>query len=419
MTAAREGDLRSAQELLKLKPSAAKFCTFGVRTSPIHFAAARGHTEIVDLLLEHGTDVNCRNYCGQTAMMHACRFGRWEAVQSLIIYKADIEKYDLLSGRMAIHYAAASGHVQCLRLLLADYLPSSFEEPFPSRELIEIVNAQADSGVTALHFAALNGHTECLILLLDLGARVGALTGQEGIQEWDDIGSASTPLHYAACSGSLACCQILLSRGADRNFKNDNGWTSQYVARFWKRHAVEELLSPDCVLELPIIPPSRYLSLPLKSILSVARLERNSRRKSDEEACGVCLERSTAVASAACGHQLCVPCALNLCSLGSLQSSSSTLRHGELPCPFCRQGIVKFIKKPEGSVLEKVHELPDSPEGEEGTKMESWTAPTSTPIENKESSSPSDKVQDTRVNKEEEQPDVLEDCRATSVISNS
>lgn len=34
-----------------------------------------GHNEIVALLLEGGADVNPINYCGQTTLIQACRYG--------------------------------------------------------------------------------------------------------------------------------------------------------------------------------------------------------------------------------------------------------------------------------------------------------------------------------------------------------
>jgi E3 ubiquitin-protein ligase XBAT32/33 len=46
-----------------------------------------------------------------------------------------------------------------------------------------------------------------------------------------------------------------------------------------------------------------------------------------------------------CGHQLCVKCALYLCST-SIIPSEIMGPPGSIPCPLCRTGIVSFIKLP-------------------------------------------------------------------------
>ena len=90
--------------------------------------------------------------------MQACQHGHWEVVQTLIIFNANvwsllttifvvyfdsnqinswvvkhcllnwialqIHKADYLNGGTALHLAALNGHTRCIRLILADYIPS-------------------------------------------------------------------------------------------------------------------------------------------------------------------------------------------------------------------------------------------------------------------------------------------------------
>ncbi|XP_047342084.1 E3 ubiquitin-protein ligase XBAT33-like [Impatiens glandulifera] len=369
VSAARDGDLVEAKMLLDCNPYFAKYSTFGGLNSPLHFAAAKGHNEIVALLLENGADVNSRNYCGQTALMQACIYGHWEVVQTLLLFKCNVTRPDYLSGRTALHFAAVNGHVRCMRLVLADFTPStpfvSINSNYESRDdtivmgnhsaLSKFVNRSADGGITALHMAALNGYFDCVQLLLDLHANVLAATFPYG-SSVDLIGSGSTPLHYAARGGNLKCCQILLAKGASRSTVNSSGSLPVDVAKMWGRHWLEPLLDPNTIPAVPVFPPSNYLALPLMSVLNIARdygLNCSTNCSDEADICSVCLERICTVAAEGCGHKLCVRCALYLCSTSSIVPSESRGPPGSIPCPLCRRGIVSFKKLP-GSPAKEV-----------------------------------------------------------------
>ncbi|KAL5548879.1 hypothetical protein UlMin_004110 [Ulmus minor] len=361
VSAARDGDLQEAKALLEINPRLVRYSTFGVRNSPLHYSAAQGHHEIVSLLLESGVDINLRNYRGQTALMQACQHGHWEVVQTLILFKANIHRADYLNGGTALHLAALNGHTRCIRLLLADYIPSSpncgkmlrnmsdNEESisgFDHKALFRVINRPADGGVTALHMAALNGHVESVQLLLNLGASVSVATVEDGTTI-DLIGAGSTALHYAACGGNAQCCEILIARGANLTAENANGWNPLMVARSWHRNCLEEILStqPD---DHPRIFPSPYLCVPLMSIVKIARecgWRTNDSLPNCQDPCVVCLERPCTVAAGGCEHEFCTRCALYLCST----NCTSTVTHGppgSITCPLCRNGIVSFAKLP-------------------------------------------------------------------------
>ncbi|XP_020264765.1 probable E3 ubiquitin-protein ligase XBOS32 isoform X2 [Asparagus officinalis] len=357
VSAARDGDLQEAKALLEYNPRLARYSTFGVRNSPLHYSAAQGHYEIVSLLVESGVDINLRNFRGQTALMQACQYGHWEVVQILMLFKANIHKTDYLNGGTALHFAALNGHTRCIRLLLADYVPSipnflntmrrtqevslsDFDE-----DLSEMINKRADGGITALHMAALNGHAESLQLLLDLGACVTDVTVEDGTTI-DLIGAGSTALHYAACGGNAVCCQVLISRGASLIAQNANGWTPLMVARSWHRNWLEGILSRRPEGRIKIL-PSPFISLPMMSIMRISR-EYGWRHTIQSPACidpcAVCLERRCTVSAEGCGHEFCTRCALYLCSTNTAIASSGP--PGSIPCPLCRNPIVSFIKIP-------------------------------------------------------------------------
>ncbi|XP_042413540.1 probable E3 ubiquitin-protein ligase XBOS32 isoform X1 [Zingiber officinale] len=370
VSAARDGDLQEAKALLEYNPRLARYSTFGVRNSPLHYSAAQGHHEIVSLLIESGVDINLRNIRGQTALMQACQYGHWEVVQTLMLFKPNIHRTDYVNGGTALHFAALNGHARCIRLILADYVPSIPEfwdsmmgksthestiSDFDKSALSKLVNQKADGGITALHMAALNGHAETVSLLLDLGASVSEVTTEDG-STIDLIGAGSTPLHYAACGGNAVCCEVLIARGASLSTENVNGCTPLMVAHSWRRNWLEGILNKQLHVNIKIL-PSPYLSLPLMSIIKIAR-EFGWRSTIHSPACidpcVVCLERRCTVAAEVCNHEFCTRCALYLCSTNSTTTIISG-PPGSIPCPLCRHAIVSFTKIPG---MSPVRELP-------------------------------------------------------------
>nr|CAD1827842.1 unnamed protein product [Ananas comosus var. bracteatus] len=222
---------------------------------------------------------------------------------------------------------------------------------FDDDALDTIVNRKADGGITALHMAALNGHGDAVQLLLDLGARVSEVTVEDGTTI-DLIGAGSTPLHYAACGGNAVCCQILIARGANLNAENSNGWTPLMVARSWHRNWLEGILSRQPEARI-LTPPSPYLSLPLMSIMGIAR--EYGWKSTDLSPAYI-----DHVLSAWNGDAPLQPRVLHemrpLPVLHQQHLDHCAGPAGAIPCPLCRHAIVSFIALP--GMTSPVRELP-------------------------------------------------------------
>jgi ankyrin repeat protein len=83
----------------------------------LHIAAAHDRNDIVELLLEFGSDVNAKSDGGWQPLHNACEKGALEIVRILLEAGAEINA-KLLNGMAPLHLAAQGGHLDVVRLLL-------------------------------------------------------------------------------------------------------------------------------------------------------------------------------------------------------------------------------------------------------------------------------------------------------------
>ena len=85
--------------------------------STLLFAAAHGHREIVQALIDAGADVNHQNNDGHTALIRASYWGYLEIVQTLIDAGADVNHQNQF-GDTALMQAAERGHLEIVQTLI-------------------------------------------------------------------------------------------------------------------------------------------------------------------------------------------------------------------------------------------------------------------------------------------------------------
>ncbi len=284
-TAASIGELERVRELLDQDPSLAnrvsEYVTYYIGSgAPLKNAAARGHIEIVKLLLDRGADVNLPEegiaphghslysavYNGHyeiaklllekgaypnppvessadalsIAKMNKddkmaellCSYGAARSID-ILSYYGDVEtaaaifavKPELADDPHALSQAAGNGNEAFVRLMLHHQpeLAKRVSGTAKTRELSEFLFERGANpnnakwlGITALHQFAKKGDVANAELFIEHGADLHARD--------EDI--CSTPLGWAARFGKVEMVEFLLERGANPDLPDDPSWAT-------------------------------------------------------------------------------------------------------------------------------------------------------------------------------------------------
>jgi ankyrin repeat protein len=127
---------------------------------PIHFAAHRGQTKTIEMLLDRGVEVDWRggtgdNNTGSTALHLAIEYAH-EATMALLISQGADPSLAFENLWTCVLMAAKSGNIQILQLVLG-HCPYRFND------------ACEPERWTPLHLAARHGHRIATKLLLEAG----------------------------------------------------------------------------------------------------------------------------------------------------------------------------------------------------------------------------------------------------------
>lgn len=206
---------------------------------PLHLAALYGHLSVIQILLEHGSEIEARTQHDLDTALHlAARQGHESAVQALLVAGADIGS---TNGKVmtALHSAARHGHGSVVQMLLkhgANVMAKTYlgrsslhlaaeEGHMPVIHVLLEAGADVETkdrgGHTALHWAAFGGHAGTLQLLITSGANL----------ETKDV-YGNTVLYLAALRGDLIALHWLIACGADTETKDANGYTALHWAIF-------------------------------------------------------------------------------------------------------------------------------------------------------------------------------------------
>ncbi|XP_032609479.1 ankyrin repeat and SOCS box protein 10 isoform X1 [Hylobates moloch] len=197
-------------------------------TTPLHVAASRGHTEVLQLLLRRRARPDYAPG-GRTALHEACAAGHTACVHVLLVAGADPNIADQ-DGKRPLHLCRGPGTLECAELLLR----------FGAR----VDGRSEEEEETPLHVAARLGHVE----LADLLLRRGACPDARNAEGWTpllaacDVRCQSTANAEATTARCLQLCSLLLSAGADADAADQDKQRPLHLACRRGHAAIVELL---------------------------------------------------------------------------------------------------------------------------------------------------------------------------------
>ncbi|KAJ3602376.1 hypothetical protein NHX12_030132 [Muraenolepis orangiensis] len=187
--------------------------------SAVHFAAAYGNRQHLELLLE--MSFNC---LGEGESNLPAYNGHCEALRVLTETLVSLDVRDS-QGRTALYLAAQRGFARCVEMLLkhgatsADGHMDSLLILVNREESADVIDSTDIHGQTALMLAALGSHTDCVHILLEKGAAADTADKK-----------GCTALHRAAVMGSEGCVCALLEHGASALCRDSQGRTPLHQA---------------------------------------------------------------------------------------------------------------------------------------------------------------------------------------------
>ncbi|VUC25829.1 unnamed protein product [Clonostachys rosea] len=130
-------------------------------------AIARGHDDLLKVLLDYGVDVNTVGKDGRTALQMSCsRSSAWPMVEQLLAHSADPHLADA-SGWQPLHFAAGMNCEKTVRMLLeAGASPRATTKASNGHLSISGMRVGDSWVATPLHLAALNSRPEITEMLL-------------------------------------------------------------------------------------------------------------------------------------------------------------------------------------------------------------------------------------------------------------
>jgi ankyrin repeat protein len=169
--------------------------------TPLHFAAAFGNLDILELLTQAGACLTVTDSKERNILHYAAKFGHRHVIQWITAKGIELSGIDR-NGFNALHFAAESGDDSVITQLLFMSCPQ----------------VKSVGGWTPLLFTAKHNHIQAFRILLSHGGDIGAANEVRlGLSARCSFVCSEVSLHWACFNGNLAMAKLCLRNGNDVN----------------------------------------------------------------------------------------------------------------------------------------------------------------------------------------------------------
>ena len=175
----------------------------------LYVACQHAHYDITSILLNAKADPNIIAANGWTALIFASSKGYTNIVQLLLEHGADIDYKSTVTGTTALIQASEYGHIEIVRILLEKGADTRTEAVNKHTALSATINTQTDTRATALYVACRHAHYDIASILLNAKADPNIIAANG----W-------TALTFASRKGYTNIVQLLLEHGADIDYRS-------------------------------------------------------------------------------------------------------------------------------------------------------------------------------------------------------